>query len=48
MVDDAFNFSVCFRYDLAEDCWLELPPMHISRALAGSVIYKDKIYIVGE
>ncbi len=22
--------------------------MHISRALAGSIIYKDKIYIVGE
>ena len=36
-----------FRYDLAEDSWLELPPMNTARALAGSVVYKNNIYVIG-
>ena len=36
------------RYDPLEDSWEELPPMKTPRVLAGSVVFKDKIYIIGE
>lgn len=38
---------VCLRYDPVENTWLELPNMTCSRALAGSVVYQDKIYVIG-
>lgn len=37
----------CRRYDPAEDAWVELPPMKKPRVLAGSVVYKEKIYVIG-
>ncbi len=35
------------RYDPQEDIWLELSPMLKARALAGCVVYRDKIYVIG-
>lgn len=37
-----------YRYDPADDTWVELPPMSTSRVLAGCVVHKDKIYVIGE
>ncbi|KAK3094394.1 hypothetical protein FSP39_001219 [Pinctada imbricata] len=34
-------------YDPANDEWTELPPLNTPRVLAGSVVYKDKIYVIG-
>lgn len=41
-------YTVLFaRYDPVDDTWLELPPMKTSRALAGSVVFRDHIYVIG-
>ena len=36
-----------YMYDPTEDAWLKLPPMNVPRALAGSVVYREKIYVIG-
>jgi N-acetylneuraminic acid mutarotase len=41
------TFLIIYRYDPTDDTWTELPPMNIARVLAGSVVYKDKIYVIG-
>lgn len=41
-------FFFWFRYDPTDDSWTELPPMKIPRVLAGSVVFKDKIYVIGK
>ena len=47
-LSEAKKVNVCFRYDPTEDSWLELPPMNIARVLAGSVVYKGKIFVIGK